>query len=244
MMAEDTLEELQEKIESLEELASEVQALESSVESDIQDVRERVVQVKREADTKAPRDHGHERLEGKLAELESETEATREALERTDSRMEGGFENFEEILESLLDRTKTLESDLDTLGQALKSIRQTLDTVAAREQRRARADHLKASAADSGVRTAKCEACRSTIDIALLSDATCPSCGETFHTLDANPGFFGTSILETGDRPALEGETTASRPDLNSIGTEAGTDSEDAKTAFNWQKTDTEGDSS
>lgn len=236
MMAEETLEELQTKLEAIEDLEAKIETLESDVEADIQDVRERVVQVKREADGKAPTDHDHESLEATLADLEADLESTQERLEQTDSRLEGGFENFEEILESLLDRTTSLETDVETLGRALKSMRQTLDTVSEREQQRARADHLKDSAADSGVRTAKCESCRSTIDIALLSDATCPGCGEPFHTLDANPGFFGTSILETGDRPALEGDTSPSRPDLDSVGSESDTASEGGSTVFNWAK--------
>lgn len=208
MMAEEELEDVQSKLDELE----------SKIEADIEDVRERVIQVKRETDEKAPASHDHEALENALDELESELEATQETLDRTESRLEGGFENFEEILEALLDRTTDLESDVNTIGRALESMRQTLDTVAEREQQRARADHLKETAAVRGVRTAKCESCRSKVDVALLSEASCPTCGESFHTLDANPGFFGTSILETGDRPALEGDTSPSRPDLDGLG--------------------------
>ncbi|MDZ7850358.1 MAG: hypothetical protein U5K70_05950 [Halodesulfurarchaeum sp.] len=204
--------------EELQDVQATLEELEAKIEADIQDVRERVIQVKRETDEKSPASHEHESLETALEELESELEATRERLDRTESQLEGGFENFEEILETLLDRTSDLESDVDTIGRALKSMRQTLDTVAEREQQRARADHLKETAAGRGVRTAKCEGCKSKIDVALLSEARCPTCGESFHTLDANPGFFGTSILETGERPALEGKSTPSRPDLDGLG--------------------------
>ena len=202
----------------LEALRERIEALEAAFEDDIQDVRERVIQVKRETDEKAPAEHDHDSLESAIADLESDIEAAQEAIDRTGSRLDGGFENFEEILETLLDRTSDLERDVNTIGRALQSMRQTLDSVAERDQQRARADHLKQTAAVRGVRTAKCEACNSKLDVALLSEARCPSCGENFHTLDANPGFFGTSILETGDRPALEGDGATSRPDLEGLG--------------------------
>ncbi|MEF8772789.1 hypothetical protein [Halodesulfurarchaeum sp.] len=244
-MAKEHPEELQEEIETIAELEAKIERLESTVESDIQDVRERVVQVKRETDAKASQDHSHESLEAELTELEGDVEDIHETLDQTNSRMEGGFNNFEEILESLLDRTVALETDVDKLGQVLRSVRNTLDAVAQRDQRRARADHLKQNAATTGVRTAKCEACRSRIDVALLSAATCPSCGESFHTLDANPGFFGTSILETGDRPALEGGEFQGRPDLDSVGPESQDETQATKADFDWQNTDkVDGDSS
>jgi chromosome segregation ATPase len=213
---------LEERIKDLDGLEERLGDLEATVEADIQDVRERVIQVKRETDGKAPADHDHDSLESAIADLEAGLEEATEAIDRTDSRLDGGFENFEEILERLLDRTSDLERDVNTIGRALRSMRQTLDSVAERDQQRARADHLKQTAAVRGVRTAKCEACNSKLDVALLSEARCPSCGESFHTLDANPGFFGTSILETGDRPALEGEGATARPDLEGLGGRAG----------------------
>ncbi len=216
----------------LEDLKSRLETLEESVEADIQDLRDRVVQVKRETDSKAPADHTHEQLEQRLdqqlEQLQDDLEDTQADLSATNARLEGGFENFEEILESLMNRTETLETDVETLGTALQTMRRTLDSIGEREQQRARADHLKRTAAKRGVRTAKCADCNSKLDVALLSTATCPNCEARFHTLDANPGFFGTSILETGERPALEGGSAASRPDLESMGgTEAGEPSAD-----------------
>ena len=221
--------------EEFEELQAEIESLKAAFEADVEDVRQRVIQVKREADSKATADHEHPSLRQELDALRSDIDEETAAIDDVETRLEGGFENFEEILENLFDRTEQLEEDLDGIGQAVRSMRDTLDTVAEREQRRARAEHLKQTAAARGVRTAKCEACNAAVDIALLSEPNCPSCNETFNNLDANPGFFGTSVLETGRQPALEGETTDSRDDLGSQnrGTGDGT-----KTAFDWQQGD------
>ncbi|AOW79642.1 hypothetical protein HTSR_0442 [Halodesulfurarchaeum formicicum] len=219
--------------QDLEALHERVETLESDTAQKIEDVRDRIVQVKRETDRKAAAEHDHEELAARLTALESDLEAVRSAVEQTESKLDGGFENFEEILETLFDRTADLEADVQTLGQAVRSMKRTLETVAEREQRRARADHLKQTAAARGVRTAKCQDCNTKVDIALLSDGTCPSCGANFHTLDANPGFFGTSVLETGDRPALEGGTEAAAPDLDTLTADA-EDSEEPRSALDW----------
>lgn len=218
--------------EEAPDLRSRLDELEASTEEKIQDLRERVVQVKRETDAKAPAEHDHEEHAARLAALESDLETLQAALDRTDSRLDGGFENFEEILETLVDRTDDLDGDVQTLGQALRGLRTTLDTVAEREQRRARADHLKSTAAARGVRTAKCADCNTNVDVALLTDATCPSCGASFHTLDANPGFFGTSVLETGERPALEGGTEP-RADLDELSERQG--EKPSTTSLDWR---------
>ncbi|MFW5965560.1 MAG: hypothetical protein ACOCP3_02285, partial [Halodesulfurarchaeum sp.] len=53
-------------------LEDRVNALEAELDEKIQDVRERVIQVKREADGKAPADHEHESLESLISALESD----------------------------------------------------------------------------------------------------------------------------------------------------------------------------
>ena len=151
--------------EERSELAARLEALETSVEADIEDVRDRVIQVKRETDEKAPTDHDHPGLAEDLQTLETTLESLEADLDRTEDRLDGGFDNFEEILEELFDRTETVEEDLDAIGQALQSMQETVATVARRERRRARADHLKRIAAKRGVRTANCEDCNATVDI-------------------------------------------------------------------------------
>lgn len=101
------------------------------VAPDLTDVRERVVQLKREIDAKAPADHDHEtltaRLDGIEHDLESiraETEDVRERSLDAGERIDDGFENYRELLERLLERTETIESRLDTLGTTVLAARE------------------------------------------------------------------------------------------------------------------------
>lgn len=215
--------------EAVEDLQESVEALEEDLDEMIADVRDRVIQVKRETDAKAPADHSHEELAGGLKALQEEVEDLSDRVDEIADQLEGGFENFEEILEFVVERSDKQADQLQTLGGAAVALQETLETVTAREHARSRADRLKRKGAQSGVRTAKCEDCGSKVDLAMLSEASCPTCDATIQDLDPDPGFFGRSVLETGSRPALEapsdvpsadeiesvaaGETTGSGPD-------------------------------
>lgn len=215
--------------QELEALQSEVETLEADVAEMIEDVRNRVIQVKQEADAKAPADHGHEAVEETLEEVTDDLADVEDRLDALEDRVEGGFANFEEILEYLVDRTDEMAEDVETLGGAVVTMRDSMEQMTGRDQARARADRLKKKGAQRGVRSAKCDDCGAKVDLAMLADATCPTCDAVFQDLDPDPGFFGRSVLETGARPALEapknvpdqdeiesvatGESSASSPD-------------------------------
>lgn len=191
--------------DELEALETKLAEVETEMDTLIEDVRERVVQVKKEADAKAPQDHDHQGLEVEIEETRTAVEDLEASVEGVRTDLDQGFDNFQEILEYLLSRTDEMAENVGTVGSAVVELREKLDTIAAREHWRRTADRLKTIAAKRGVRTARCETCDSKIDVALLAGASCPACDATFRDLDANPGFFGTSYLLTGSRPALEG---------------------------------------
>lgn len=208
--------------ETLDGLRNDIEALEDDLDEMIQDVRDRVIQVKREADAKAPLEHTHPDLVGQVKSLQADVDSLTERVETLEERLDGGFENFEEILTVLVERTDDIADDMETLGGGMVAMKETLETVTGREQGRARADRLKRTAAKHGVRKAKCEECGSKVDLGLLSSASCPTCDATFQDLDAEPGFFGTSILETGARPALEAPSDVpSADEIESVAAES-----------------------
>ena len=203
---------LAETADALDVSAEELQALDAHLSAQraeyaelIEDVRRRVIQVKREADAKAPNDHEHPELAGDLSRLESELADVEETLTEFDETIESGFENYEAVLEHLLDRIGRLEERTMTVGQAVLEVRNGLDALTVRERQRAAAEAIKLAANRLGVRRATCEDCASTVTISLLTDAECPHCAATIADVQAKRGIFGSHTLQTGDPPAIEG---------------------------------------
>jgi len=198
---EDDVETLESDLDALEaeldEIAERVSALESDLDEKITDVRERVIQVKRETDAKAPVDHGHPELEDRIA---------------------AGFRNYEEILEYLTETTDDLAEATDGLVDATDEHNAKLDTVAGAvvdlrsrvaalerdsAQRAAVAD-VRREANRHGVATATCDACGESVRLGLLDEPFCPHCETPVDGVEPKRGFFGSNRLTVGDLPALE----------------------------------------
>lgn len=182
----------------------------------VEDVRRRVIQVKREADAKAPADHDHEAIREDLEgtaeqcdELDGDLVTLRGTVEALQEDLDAGFENYEDVLEYLADEIDRLDGRLETVAQVLVDVRSETQRQAKRATRRAEVEELKRAANQHGVRSAACEECGESVDIALLTRPECPHCASTFSTVTPKRGFFGSDVLETGSRPALEGEVAA-----------------------------------
>jgi hypothetical protein len=187
--------------DGLDEVRSEFEGL-------IEDVRNRVFQVKREADTKAASDHDHPGVVETVEELDDALSTLRTDVETVERQLDAGFENFEDVLGYLTDSVDELSARQTTLARALVETRDELRTLAARDAGHAAADALRRSANRHGISNASCEECETPVDLGLLSRAECPHCSSTFGAVEPASGFFGTSTLTTGDRPALEGGHT------------------------------------
>ncbi|WP_135821063.1 hypothetical protein [Halostella litorea] len=177
----------------------------------IEDVRERVIQVKREADGKAPADHDHPSLDERVDAADAATDRLDEAVDDLDERVDGldrrldaGFENYEDVLEYLTDATDDLQDRTDLLARAVVDVREEVRRLAGESGRRAEAEALQLAANRSGVRVADCEDCGAEVDVALLSAPRCPHCASTFNDVRPKQGFLGSPTLLTGEPPALE----------------------------------------
>jgi predicted Zn-ribbon and HTH transcriptional regulator len=180
--------------------------VESQFDDLLEDVRERVIQVKREADQKAPADHDHPELSSAVEELEGvadDLESVARAVDRLDTRMEGGFDNYEEVLEYLADTIDQVSSRQATLANAIVETREELRKLAARDSARSAVEDLQREAGQLGVRNADCDECGTTVDVGLLTRAECPHCSATFVGVTPAQGYFGSNTIETGNRPAL-----------------------------------------
>jgi len=218
----DRLDDLAERVDDVESQADETEIRIADAEADfdeqLQDVRERVVQVKREADGKADADHDHPDVSEDVADALAAAERADElvgALEADvadlDERVDAGFENFEEVLAFLRDETDELSGKVTTLATAVVSMREAVRTVGAAEARRARTDALKRTANVAGVEEADCGDCGQSVTVALLTAPECPFCGAPFEDVASGSGWFSSNTLETGSTPAL----TAGRPWLD-----------------------------
>jgi hypothetical protein len=210
---------------------SELTDLDSEFSEKVQDVRDRVIQVKRETDAKAPADHDHQELADQardalaaVDELEAEVVDVADATRRLSERVDAGFENFEEVLTYLRDETDDLDRKLTTLATAVLAMRESVASVAAANARRERTDSLKHAANRAGVRVADCEACGSEVSVGLLTAPECPACGATFEDVEVNEGWFGTHQLLTGSAPALtSGESPPDDEDDDWLGADTDT---------------------
>ncbi|MFP8952531.1 hypothetical protein ACLI4Z_06090 [Natrialbaceae archaeon A-arb3/5] len=186
--------------DDLESLESQLDAQHEEFTELLEDVRSRVVQVKRETDEKAPADHDHDEYAA-----DADLDGLADDLAEFERRLDAGFENFEEILERLLGRTTDLEDRSTVLANAVLELRDRRRVLAEREEERAAVERLQLAANRLGISTASCEECSADVDLALLTEPECPHCAAAFADVAEKTSFFGSHTLVTGDPPALEG---------------------------------------
>lgn len=177
-----------------------IDAVEAEFQEKLDDVRERVIQVKQQADAKAPTDHSHEEfdrlvaLANRLDELDDELEAVTEQLEVGMAEWERDAADLQEQLDTVQDRLETVAWVVDDLRDAHES-----------SGKMAAVDRVKRAAAKADVTRARCENCGNGVEIGLLTDADCPHCDATVTDVEPSSGLFGkpqlvvASGLEAGD---------------------------------------------
>lgn len=199
------------------ELQQRVDELEAAFDEKIDDVRSRVIQVKREADAKAAADHDHPELHDEVAaatdhldELATTTETLEAELDRLAERVteaeetaEAGFDNYETILRRLKETTSELQDRTETLGTVASRQRERLNALEASDTRRSAVEDLQEEANEKGVTKANCGSCGSTVQLGLLGSPRCPHCDAPYEAVDADTGLFRAAKLAVADRPAL-----------------------------------------
>jgi DNA repair exonuclease SbcCD ATPase subunit len=157
-----------------------IDALDAEMDEKLDDIRRRVVQVKQEADAKAPADHTHaelERLEQVSGEVERLSERLAELTEET-----GQDDDIAAELEDV-------QGKLTRLARAVVSMRE--DENGDRDE--ALAD-IRRKAAREGYEQATCGACGESVRVGLLPEAACPHCDSPLgDIIDGSGGLFGSS---------------------------------------------------
>jgi DNA repair exonuclease SbcCD ATPase subunit len=199
--------EVRDRIESVQSdlagLENRIDDLDADLEEKVSDVRERVIQVKREADAKADADHGHPDLVSDLGDLAAEVDAL-------ESRVEASISEVTAETEKLSAEVDDLDSEvtrkLNVLGTATVELRDQIRTLLTAREERAILEKLQTEANRNGIKKAKCESCSNGVRVGLLAEPRCPHCEEPFNAVEPKDGFFGSNVLKTGRAPALEGE--------------------------------------
>lgn len=203
----------------------------------IHDARDRVIQVKKEADAKAEAGHTHPDLDDQLDSVRSELNsvetdlaAVRSTAQTVQDTVQTGFESYREVLEFLSNRADKLNGRINTLARALLETREEIRKLAARDAARSASEDLKRRANKQGIESAECGECEVSVDLGLLTRAECPHCNTPFADVEPARGFFGQNRLVVGEPPALEaGEATgqAAGDEAYDVGVEAVIDESD-----------------
>ena len=225
---ESTLSELESRVESLEgESESQldgdrVDALEAELDDHVEDLRSKIVDVLKEARSRAPADHDHEPLETRLDEQAETTDELRasvdelaDEIEGFDETVETRFSGLEGELGPLAESVSDIESKATKLAGAVVEMRKRLQRVESHVSHQTALAELLQTAARENISQAKCDNCNETVDLGLLVEPICPHCRSVFDGLKPGSMFFKSAWLTIADRPALEaGETTEQPFDL------------------------------
>jgi predicted Zn-ribbon and HTH transcriptional regulator len=191
-------------------VADRLDALDAEVDDLVADVRERVIQVKRETDAKAPADHGHDDLRATAMQADETAmqadETAERAIEAATAAREAAGDDHDGQVSDLSERVERLDERAETLARVAVDARAELRKLQSAEAERAAADELRRSANQQGDAVAKCEDCGGTVRLGLLSRPRCPHCNAGVASVDPSR-FVGKARLRTGTPPALDGGT-------------------------------------
>jgi chromosome segregation ATPase len=183
-----------------EVVADRMATVEQRHEEDIEDVRGRVVQLKRELDGKASAEHDHEQFE-RFEDLQAEVADVQSTVEDIEAELDSTVAEHDVMIEDIDERLSNLQERLKTVAWVVSDLRDAYESQGGLEA----VDRIKRAAAKADVDRAKCENCGEGVTIALLTDPECPHCQATVTNVEAADSWFGSprllaaSQLESGE---------------------------------------------
>jgi chromosome segregation ATPase len=171
---------------------NELTTLESEFTENLDDVRDRIIQVKKETDRKAPAEHDHPDLADRLNRLESDVDAVQDDLDDLRADLDGQFDSQEQRLDELDETVWDLQDKLETVAYVVRDLR---DGSEMENKRAASVDAIKQAAAKEDLDRARCEACGEGVEIGLMTGPECPHCEATVTDVRPGEGLFGKPML-------------------------------------------------
>ncbi|MBX0284961.1 hypothetical protein EGH22_01355 [Halomicroarcula sp. F28] len=164
-------------------------AVEDDFTEKITDVRQRVVQLKRELDGKAPADHDAfetvEELDGSVAELNRELVAARDEFEDDMTAQTERVDDLETRFDEFEQRLDDTEEKLKRVAWVVNDLR---DDQGGRDAHQKAVDRIKRAAAQEGISSGSCQSCGEKVEIGLLTDPQCPHCSSTVSDVQPQGG--------------------------------------------------------
>ena len=205
--------------------AERIDELEADLETHVEDLRSRIVDVMKEARARAPADHNHEALDELTAdvdrierELAGHTESVDalsesvEAIEAELSALEADFADRFEATEgevgSLSESVGTVESKADRLAEVVVDLRRRVQRIESHISHQTALAELLETAAREDIESARCDNCGEMVSLPLLAEPACPHCRSVFDGVEPGSMFFKSAWLTIADRPALEAGST------------------------------------
>ncbi len=171
-----------------QQLQSEIQSVESDFVAKIEDVRDRVIQVKKETDQKAPVDHEHPELADQISELTTETEEVAASVEDLRTDLDAELDDQAGRLDEVDETIQDMQEKLRTVAYVVRDLRESTEFD---NKRDTSVEQIKRAAAGHDVERARCEACGQGVAVSLLTEPECPHCEATVTDVEPGEGFFG-----------------------------------------------------
>jgi len=164
--------------------------LDQEFQEKITDVRQRVVQLKRELNSKAPADHeafaAVDELEEDVTDLNRELVDVRDDMEQNVADQASRLDTIEQRFDEFERRLSDTEDKLKRVAWVVSDLR---DNQGGRDAHQKAVNRIKRAAAQEGLNTASCQDCSESVDIGLLTDPECPHCNATVSDVRPEGGF-------------------------------------------------------
>ncbi|MDR9380293.1 MAG: hypothetical protein RI560_01290 [Natronomonas sp.] len=173
--------------ERLTEATERTTELDARITNNVEDLRERVLQLRDAVGERAPAEHAHDEFRTPLDRLDTlaeDLEATTEGVEK----LEGELGEITETVASIDGRFETVDDKLDRLARTVVARQRIAADDAATEAELA---ELQRAANRLGIASADCGGCGESVRIGLLSETACPHCDRRVDRLDAPDSLLG-----------------------------------------------------
>ncbi|WP_136716268.1 hypothetical protein [Halorientalis salina] len=170
------------------QIAGEIESVESEFTGKVEDVRDRVIQVKKETDRKAPADHEHPDVVDRIEDVETDIEGLVGEIEDVEADLDGRLDAEADRLDDVEETVADVQEKLRTVAYVVKELRENSEV---NNKRATSIEAIKRAAAEHDVDRAQCEACGQGVSVALMTDPECPHCKATVTDVEPSDGFFG-----------------------------------------------------